>query len=1003
MPPSWYNTNKRKEPPSEGKTAASAFLEKYASGAPDSSGNSVNGGAKRQRVGLPMSSNAQGKLKRPSASASPRLASLTERFTFKQPSTPPTNSVFSMYSSLLNSVGNQNKTSQQQQQQQRQKKPSSVVMPNQQRPPRIPSPFTTGLDPREIIVANKLQAAFVKTAPAKIIMAVKKYGTYDAAAEWLEQQVASPVKPKATTPLIVEDLDSDGDQSDSFIESSKEGFLEAKRNVQKPTMSIRQKFANRATPAKAERSISNELNIVTYTPPPQQQQPKRKLIRAIDASDIESEESGVSTEDEYDPEEEKFNMRVLTFLNEASLEDLADIAACSIDVARTVIEARPFKSLDDAREVRQESDSTGRRRKTVGEKIVDVVTVTLKGYEAVDTLIQQCERLGNLVAGDMAKWGVNVLGKAGELEITDINEGSHPEDSDEEVIISRTTRKRADSPSGFFSEKPKFLSDNLELKNYQQVGINWLALLYKRQLSCILADEMGLGKTCQVISFLAHLKEIGENGPHLVVVPSSTLENWLREFQKFAPEFVVEPYYGSQAERADIREALSDPNASYDVMVTTYNLACGAGQDLGFLKSRKFNVCVYDEGHMLKNSSSDRYVKLMKLRAQFRLILTGTPLQNNLKELVSLLSFILPDIFASKKDDLGGIFKHKAKASDSHSDGRNPLLSEQRITKAKAMMTPFVLRRKKDQVLQHLPKKTHEVVYCELTKAQQVVYDEELASSKQAIMDRRAGKRNVKHVGNVLMQLRKACLHHLLFRHIFNDTVIRKMSREIMREEQYRTANQQYIFEDMEVMTDAELHRLCEQFPTVRKHKLPEEEWMNSGKIRKLQELLPPMKKRGDRILIFSQFTQMLDILERVLNNMSITFIRLDGQTPVDVRQALIDKFYDETDITVFLLSTKAGGFGINLTCANTVIIYDLSFNPHDDKQAEDRAHRVGQTRDVRVIRMVTQNTIEENIMQLANTKLALDRSVSAADDKEAEKAAESNAELIANQLFTTE
>lgn len=591
----------------------------------------------------------------------------------------------------------------------------------------------------------------------------------------------------------------------------------------------------------------------------------------------------------------------------------------------------------------------------------------------------------------MSKWGVNVFGNNGELELCDVDDAS------DEEIVSRG-RKGSNKKGNYFSEKPKLLAPDLELKNYQQVGINWLSLLFRRKLSCILADEMGLGKTCQVIAFLAHLKEIGETGPHLVVVPSSTLENWLREFQKFCPEFAIEPYYGSQDERAEIRDALSKPSAQFDVMVTTYNLACGSSQDLGFLKSRKFNVCVYDEGHLLKNSQSERYTKLMRLNAKFRLILTGTPLQNNLRELVSLLSFILPDIFASKKEDLAGVFKHKAKSTDKSTDGRNPLLSEQRIMKAKAMMTPFVLRRKKDQVLKHLPGKTHEIVYCDLTKEQSVVYEKELKSSREAIEARQAGKKGVKSVGNVLMQLRKASLHHLLFRQIYNDKVIKQMSKEIMKEEQYRTANQQYIFEDMEVMTDAELHRLCETFPSIRKHKLESSEWMNSGKIAKLQEMLPGMKEKGDRILLFSQFTQMLDILERVLNHMGITFIRMDGQTPVELRQEMIDKFHDETDITVFLLSTKAGGFGINLTCANTVIIYDLSFNPHDDKQAEDRAHRVGQTREVNVIRLITKDTIEENILQLANTKLALDRSVS--DDKEAEKAAESNAELIAKQIF---
>ena len=544
----------------------------------------------------------------------------------------------------------------------------------------------------------------------------------------------------------------------------------------------------------------------------------------------------------------------------------------------------------------------------------------------------------------MSNWGVNVLGKSGELEIVDINDDEP--DSEDEVIVVRGSRNKASVPNGgFFSEKPKLLAPELELKNYQQVGINWLSLLYKRKLSCILADEMGLGKTCQVISFLAHLKEIGEQGPHLVVVPSSTLENWLREFQKFCPEFVVEPYYGSMAERAEIRDALTQPNASFDVMVTTYNLACGASQDLGFLKSRKFNVCVYDEGHMLKNSESERYIKLMKLHAKFRLILTGTPLQNNLRELVSLLSFILPDIFNSKKEDLAGIFKHKAKSTDK-GDGRNPLLSEQRITKAKKMMTPFVLRRKKNQVLQHLPSKTHEgcILRANWWTAGGVLTGE-LEVSRKAMEDRKAGKKGVKSVGNVLMQLRKASLHHLLFRNLFSDKVIKQMAHEIMREEQYRNANEQYIYEDMggydwcrapQTLWTVPLHSSA--------HKLVQDEWMNSGKVQKLQELLPPMKANGDRILIFSQFTQMLDILERVLNYMGITFVRLDGQTPVELRQPLIDKFYEETDITVFLLSTKAGGFGINLTCANTVIIYDLSFNPHDDKQAEDRAHRVGRT-----------------------------------------------------------
>lgn len=1015
MPPSWYD-NKRKAADSNGytngngnnqdKSPAAAFLELYDSNSkkPKTANNSyVN----------PASTNvfaSQSKLKRPSASASPRLSSLSEKFSFQPAANKPASTVFARYNSMLAN-----------------KPTTAPTNGTSSRVARESSSSAVGLDAHEELIAKRLQGAF-RTVPLKMInYAVKKQGTYDAAANWLENQnmqgskknTFAPSKSiatysngynKANTRNVIDLEDSDDDMivSDSEIietvtdnedvddlisEATAAGFLEAKREVSKPSMSIRQKFSHR-TNNNSNGSINGssqpDVEVISSAP-------KRRLVRVHQVEEEDFSDDSDVVENGYDDEEEiEFNYRVLEFLNNASVNDVADISACELSVAQVMVDARPFKSLDDATEVRTESDGKSSRRKTVGEKIVDAVSVTLKGYEAVDSLIKKCEELGNQVANDMSNWGVNVLGKSGELEIVDINDDEP--DSEDEVIVVRGSRNKASVPNGgFFSEKPKLLAPELELKNYQQVGINWLSLLYKRKLSCILADEMGLGKTCQVISFLAHLKEIGEQGPHLVVVPSSTLENWLREFQKFCPEFVVEPYYGSMAERAEIRDALTQPNASFDVMVTTYNLACGASQDLGFLKSRKFNVCVYDEGHMLKNSQSERYIKLMKLHAKFRLILTGTPLQNNLRELVSLLSFILPDIFNSKKEDLAGIFKHKAKSTDK-GDGRNPLLSEQRITKAKKMMTPFVLRRKKNQVLQHLPSKTHEVVYCELTGEQQVVYNRELEVSRKAMEDRKAGKKGVKSVGNVLMQLRKASLHHLLFRNLFSDKVIKQMAHEIMREEQYRNANEQYIYEDMEVMTDAELHRLCEQFPSIRRHKLVQDEWMNSGKVQKLQELLPPMKANGDRILIFSQFTQMLDILERVLNYMGITFVRLDGQTPVELRQPLIDKFYEETDITVFLLSTKAGGFGINLTCANTVIIYDLSFNPHDDKQAEDRAHRVGQTQDVRVIRLITKNTIEENILQLANTKLALDRSVS--DDKEAEKADENNAQIVASQIF---
>ncbi|KAJ3028772.1 hypothetical protein HDV00_010023, partial [Rhizophlyctis rosea] len=194
-----------------------------------------------------------------------------------------------------------------------------------------------------------------------------------------------------------------------------------------------------------------------------------------------------------------------------------------------------------------------------------------------------------------------------------------------------------------------------------------------------------------------------------------------------------------------------------------------------------------------------------------------------------------------------------------------------------------------------------------------------------------------------------------------------------MKEVQYCDADPQLIFEDMQVMSDFELHLLCQQFPSsMKRHKLAEKHWMDAGKVKTLERLLKE-RAEGDRFLVFSQFVMMLDILESVMKTIGMKYMRMDGKTDVKDRQPLIDAFNESDDIPVFLLSTKAGGFGINLTSANVVVIYDLDFNPHNDAQAEDRAHRVGQTKEVNVIKLISDGTIEEHILRLAEAKLKLD------------------------------
>ncbi|KAK9372018.1 SNF2 family N-terminal domain-containing protein [Lipomyces chichibuensis] len=851
-----------------------------------------------------------------------------------------------------------------------------------------PDPSITS-EERKLIA--RLQVSFPAVSSSALLSAIRLTGSYDEAAGWLEQQdelhiggVILGTKQVSRTPSPT---------TSPIIATSK-------RDITKPAKSIREKFS--AAQVKNAINLSSPIDSspVTITesrvrPMTETGSQEEEIVKLDDYdSDMSDEESG------HDADIED---RLLKVFNNDSAAVIADVACCSEELALTIVANRPYSSLDGVRTVdivREDTEvskakKSRRPRKAAGDKAVDTAIDTLSGYEAVDSLIHRCEQLGNSVSEAIARWGVDVRGSNGELEIVDLGEDSDSSDSDCQAPA-------ATPGGGYFTAQPTLLAEDIKLKNYQQVGINWLSLLYRKKLSCILADEMGLGKTCQVIAFLAHLKEIGREGPHLVVVPSSTLENWLREFKRFSPSFVVEPYYGLQKDRAELRAILSDPETHFDVIVTTYNLACGSPLDCSFLRSFKFNTCVYDEGHLLKNSESERYQKLMRLKAEFRLLLTGTPLQNNLQELISLLAFILPNLFRDRKEDLAGIFKHKAKTTTDSGDASNlALLSQQRISRAKTMMTPFVLRRKKDQVLQHLPKKHHAVEYCDLSAEQKAIYDEELEASRRSIETRENGKVTTKaerSSSNVLMRLRKAAVHPLLFRKYYDDGTLRKMARAIMKEERYQDANEQYIFEDMEVMSDFELHNLCLKFRSINQHRLQHDEWMNSGKVEKLAKMLVDMKANGDRILIFSQFTQTLDILESVLSTLDMSFLRLDGQTSVEIRQDLIDKFYDEEDITCFLLSTKAGGFGINLACANVVIIFDMSFNPHDDRQAEDRAHRVGQTREVKVVRLVTKGTIEEAILQLANTKLALDKSVS--DESDEAKMEEKNAELVEKMIF---
>jgi SWI/SNF-related matrix-associated actin-dependent regulator 1 of chromatin subfamily A len=492
------------------------------------------------------------------------------------------------------------------------------------------------------------------------------------------------------------------------------------------------------------------------------------------------------------------------------------------------------------------------------------------------------------------------------------------------------------------------------------------------------------------------------------------LENWCREFAKFAPSISVQTYYAGKEERPVLRQTLLETLRStnkngegWEVLITTYALAQGDERDRKFFRKIEWDTCVFDEGHVLKNFQSQRYQSLVKLGSKWRLLLTGTPLQNNLQELVSLMNFILPLRFADTMGSLRAIFKVKG-------DSKVTLLSQERVSRAKKMMTPFVLRRRKDQVLKDLPKKTERIEWCEMTPLQRKIYNDTLQRSRKTIFDvdadpanaeeninansrakpvkkktkanaRPKDKMYLENSSNVLMDLRKAASHPMLFRTRFTDQILTNFAKQLLKEPDFkrRGAVFEIVKEDMEVMTDAELQLFAATYKSTRKYLQDEQCYLGAGKVTVLLNLLAKYQEEGRKVLVFSQFTQILDILQAVLKQREIKYLLLTGSTAVDVRQSLVDEFTEDDSISVFLLSTKAGGMGINLTASSVVILFDQDFNPHNDRQAQDRAYRIGQKRDVEVIKLITRGTIEEDMLKLGETKLALDEAVAGENEDE--------------------
>jgi len=464
-----------------------------------------------------------------------------------------------------------------------------------------------------------------------------------------------------------------------------------------------------------------------------------------------------------------------------------------------------------------------------------------------------------------------------------------------------------------------------------QVGVHWLVGLYENGLNGILGDEMGLGKTVQSIALLAHLRGMNVAGPFLVVGPLSTLHNWANEFRRWAPGMEAVVYHGSKEERARLRGThwRQRGGGHLPVMITSYEIVI---RDVKELRAMRWKFVIIDEGHRLKNMNCRLIRELKNLCGTSecnRLLLTGTPLQNNLTELWSLLNFLLPAIF----DDLDSFqawFDFDFSKENNEEKVLQGELQHSVVSKLHQILRPFLLRRLKADVELLIPPKVEYILFAALSEWQQAIYKEVLAKS---FTTHDARGKEVR-LNNVLMQLRKCCNHPYLFEWPTDEATGAPAVNE--------------------VIVSA------------------------SGKMMLLDRIMTRLfQEGGHKVLIFSQMTKMLDILEDYLSLRGYSFRRLDGTMSSDERLQGMRDFQDtDNEIDVFLLSTRAGGLGVNLTAADTCIIFDSDWNPHADLQAQDRCHRIGQTKKVMVYRLATAATVEEKVLHAAKQKLKLEQLV---------------------------